>query len=109
MPVPARRHSKTRTRNRRAHDFLKSVNSDTCSNCQVPVLSHTACTACGFYKGKLVLNVTRAIERVAKRLQKKAFDKSKAADDGASKDTEETPKEKKTVKKTIKKEEEKSE
>ena len=81
MPVPARRHSKTRTRSRRAHDFLKSVNDVTCSNCQAPCLSHIACTSCGFYKGRQVVDVTRAKERLAKRLQKKAFERSKAVED----------------------------
>lgn len=86
MPVPARRHSKTRTRSRRAHHALKSVNDAACSNCQAPVLPHVACTACGFYRGRQVLDVTRAKARAMKRAEKKAFAHSQAAEDGAHHD-----------------------
>ncbi|HBL39174.1 TPA: 50S ribosomal protein L32 [Candidatus Uhrbacteria bacterium] len=80
MPVPARRHSKTRTRSKRAHHALKAQNIGTCSNCQAPLLSHTACAACGFYKGKSVLNMARTKEREVKRAQKKMFEKARASE-----------------------------
>lgn len=80
MPVPARRHSKTRTRSRRAHHALKRVAILLCEHCQAPLLPHTACKACGFYKGRQVLNVSRAKTREATRLQKKAFEKARAAE-----------------------------
>jgi len=76
MSVPARRQSRTRTRNRRSHHALKPVNTADCSNCKAPVLSHKACEACGFYKGKQVLNVARKQERELKRVQKKAYEKT---------------------------------
>lgn len=49
-----------------------------CEHCQAPILPHTACKACGFYKGRQVLNVSRAKKREAERMQKKAFEKMKA-------------------------------
>lgn len=66
MPVPARRHSRSRVRRRRAHDAMKSQNVGLCTTCQAPLVSHTACKNCGTYKGKQVLNVSRDLKRTAK-------------------------------------------
>ena len=49
-----------------------------------------ACKACGFYKGKQVLNVSRAKERAAERLKKKAFEKAHATEAPEEKSSEET-------------------
>jgi large subunit ribosomal protein L32 len=48
------RHTRAHTGNRRSHHALKDANILTCSNCGAAVRNHTACTVCGFYKGKLV-------------------------------------------------------
>ncbi len=57
MANPKRRHSNTRSRLRRAHDFLKSPSLSKCKNCNKPVLPHRVCSACGFYRGKQVITV----------------------------------------------------
>lgn len=114
MSVPARRQSRTRTRNRRSHHALKPVNTADCSNCKAPVLSHKACEACGFYNGKQVLNVARKQNRDLKKAQKKAYEKSQAeekvesvesVEDVENVETKENPKAEKKVakKKTTKK------
>lgn len=55
MPNPKRRHSKARTRSRRAHDFLKQPGVSTCPNCHEAKLPHRVCRKCGFYKGREVV------------------------------------------------------
>ncbi len=55
MANPKRRHSNTRTRLRRAHDFLKVRSLTKCTQCGAPVLSHRVCPACGYYRGKQVI------------------------------------------------------
>lgn len=57
MPNPKRRHSKARTRKRRAHDALRQPQTSTCPNCQEPRMPHRVCPKCGFYKGREVVHV----------------------------------------------------
>ncbi|MGE0884152.1 MAG: 50S ribosomal protein L32 [Blastocatellales bacterium] len=57
MPNPKRRHSKSRSRKRRTHDALSRVNLSTCSNCGNKKLPHRVCSRCGFYGGRVVMEV----------------------------------------------------
>jgi large subunit ribosomal protein L32 len=57
MPNPKRRHSKARTRSRRAHDFLKLKSLSTCPQCQEAKEPHRVCAKCGYYKGREVIAV----------------------------------------------------
>jgi large subunit ribosomal protein L32 len=57
MPNPKRRHSKTRTSKRRAHDHLKAPNLATCSNCGEQKLPHRVCPHCGSYRGREIIEV----------------------------------------------------
>lgn len=54
MAHPKRRHSNTRSRLRRANDFLVPQSRSQCAQCGAFILPHRVCTSCGFYKGKLV-------------------------------------------------------
>ena len=56
MAGPFRRTSKTKKRMRRTH-LKKEVGAlTTCPKCGATIQPHRACMACGFYKGKDVLN-----------------------------------------------------
>lgn len=57
MANPKRRHSNSRTRMRRAHDFLKVQTLSKCSGCGAAITPHRICPHCGFYKGKRVLTL----------------------------------------------------
>ncbi|MCW5971415.1 MAG: 50S ribosomal protein L32 [Blastocatellales bacterium] len=57
MPNPKRRHSKSRTRKRRAHDALQPVTTSPCPNCQQPRLLHRVCPRCGYYGDRQVIEV----------------------------------------------------
>jgi large subunit ribosomal protein L32 len=54
MPLPKRRHSKTRQMKRRSQDALTAPATRECPNCNAPALPHNACPKCGFYKGRHV-------------------------------------------------------
>lgn len=56
-PLPKRKHSHGRTRRRRAHDHLTVVSLVECPSCHAMRLPHTVCSACGSYRGKVVLAV----------------------------------------------------
>lgn len=75
MALPKRRHSRSRTGKRRAHDALKPPNipsSDSgkksehrsekfiCPQCKQVKRPHTVCHNCGYYRGRQVIAVERA-------------------------------------------------
>ncbi|MBX3290820.1 MAG: 50S ribosomal protein L32 [Acidobacteria bacterium] len=57
MPNPKRRHSKSRTRQRRAHDALSVPQYQTDTNTGEPRLPHRIDRATGTYKGRQIIDV----------------------------------------------------
>jgi large subunit ribosomal protein L32 len=57
MPNPKRKHSKSRTGNRRAHDHLTAPSVSLCPQCSTPRMSHRVCSKCGFYRGRTAVQV----------------------------------------------------
>ena len=55
MPVPKRKTSRTVRDQRRAHDALTVPPQSLCPQCHQPKLPHRVCPACGYYKGKEVV------------------------------------------------------
>lgn len=60
MAVPKKKTSKSRKNMRRAHDFLTTQSVSTCPQCKSPKLPHRACPSCGTYKGKEVIDLSKA-------------------------------------------------
>ncbi|MEL7496632.1 MAG: 50S ribosomal protein L32 [Planctomycetota bacterium] len=54
MAVPKRKHSNSRTNNRRSHDGLKMKNLTICPKCSTTIPTHVVCPTCGFYMGRVV-------------------------------------------------------
>lgn len=52
MALPKRRHSRSRTRQRRAHDALSKPRVSTCPECGEPKEPHRLCGSCGKYRGR---------------------------------------------------------
>ncbi|MFH1782918.1 MAG: 50S ribosomal protein L32 [Candidatus Omnitrophota bacterium] len=59
MPLPKRRHSSSRQGKRRGEDKIHVVTISTCPNCKAPKLPHRVCKACGFYKGRQVIQIKK--------------------------------------------------
>ncbi len=57
MPNPKRKHSKSRTGKRRAHDFLTVPSVSVCPQCGTPRLPHRVCAKCHFYRGRIAFPV----------------------------------------------------
>ncbi len=57
MAHPKRKTSKSRRDKRRTHLKVQGVTLATCTNCGEVHKAHTACPACGFYRGRQVINV----------------------------------------------------
>jgi len=52
MPLPKRRHSRTRGKLRRTHWKLSAPTVVECEQCHQPRLPHHACKHCGYYNGE---------------------------------------------------------
>lgn len=81
MAVPKKRTGSSAQGHRRSNWKATKPETTKCTNCGEIVLTHTVCTACGYYKGKAVSikspdYVETTIE--AKKPAKKAAPKAKA-------------------------------
>ncbi|NJL94167.1 MAG: 50S ribosomal protein L32 [Anaerolineae bacterium] len=56
-PLPKRKASRRRKRNRRAHDALTTKHLVKCDNCGGFKPSHVVCTHCGHYNGRMVFEI----------------------------------------------------
>ncbi len=60
MAVPKKKTSKARTRRRRAANMkLELPKLAICPNCGIKKLPHRVCLKCGFYKGRVVIDVDK--------------------------------------------------
>lgn len=65
MGVPKRKRSRARRDSRHANKAVKVKAIVGCNNCETPLITHAACTNCGFYKGVKVLETK--MDRTVKR------------------------------------------
>jgi large subunit ribosomal protein L32 len=66
------------------HKYINPVILSVCPKCRKPVLSHTACANCGFYKGVEVINVMAELTKKEKKIKEKEI---KTAEKESSKET----------------------
>lgn len=71
MAVPKKRHSKSKAKRRKMHIYLEEKKLVVCKNCGEMVLSHIVCPKCGYYKGKLVLDVAKKKEKKERKKEVK--------------------------------------
>ncbi|HET6386895.1 MAG TPA: 50S ribosomal protein L32 [Armatimonadota bacterium] len=57
MPLPKRRHSKQRTRTRRATWFRVAPSLSRCRQCHSLKRNHAVCKNCGYYAGRQIVEV----------------------------------------------------
>ncbi|HID32181.1 MAG TPA: 50S ribosomal protein L32 [bacterium (Candidatus Stahlbacteria)] len=57
MPVPKRRHARSRGRKRRTYWRLNPPQLTECPHCHELIRPHRVCPNCGYYKGKMVITV----------------------------------------------------
>ena len=60
MAQPKRKTSKMKKRQRKAANRFAGVQTYECSNCGAPALPHRACSHCGYYGGKAVVEAEAA-------------------------------------------------
>ncbi|MDI6605672.1 MAG: 50S ribosomal protein L32 [Candidatus Omnitrophota bacterium] len=57
MPLPKKRHSKTRGRKRRTHYKIFPVGLVPCPQCKQLKTPHRVCGVCGYYNGRQVIEI----------------------------------------------------
>jgi len=57
MSVPKKRRTRSSVKRRQSHDSLKKPTLTKCPQCTKAIKPHTACSFCGYYKGKEVIKV----------------------------------------------------
>jgi len=65
------RHTRAHTKNRRSHHALKAPTLAICSNCEAKHRPHHMCLECGFYKGKMVVDMSAKKKARTERLEAK--------------------------------------
>lgn len=61
--LPIKKISKSKTRSRRAHHFLRPVNYSVCPKCGQAKLPHAACEKCGYLNSKITLKIAEPTEK----------------------------------------------
>ena len=79
------RHTRSHTANRRSHHALKDPNLAVCKNCGSQHRPHHMCLDCGFYNGRMVLDL--AAKKKDREARMSAKREARKGQDG----TEETP------------------
>jgi large subunit ribosomal protein L32 len=71
MAAPKWNTTKGSRNQRRMHIFIKNPGFVSCPKCGKPVLSHTVCLNCGFYKGAEVIDVMKKLTKKEKKAKEK--------------------------------------
>jgi len=71
MAVPRHSHTRSKVGKTRMHKYIKRSVFTLCSKCGKPVLSHTVCKNCGYYKGKEVINILGKLTKKEKKNKEK--------------------------------------
>ncbi len=74
MAVPKQRKTKSRRDQRRMHIFLRKPNLTSCPKCGKPVLGHTVCQNCGYYKGIEAIDVLKKLTKKEKKKKQKEIE-----------------------------------
>lgn len=71
MTVPKQKHTKSRRNKRRMHIFTMAPALTKCLKCGKPILPHTVCANCGYYKGLEVIDVLKKLTKKERKTREK--------------------------------------
>ncbi len=55
MGLPSQKRTKSSKKRRASHFALKTTKANLCPKCQHPIMTHHACSHCGYYKGREIV------------------------------------------------------
>ncbi len=85
MAVPKQRKTKSRRNQRRMHIHLKLPTLHPCSKCGKPTRPHVVCLSCGYYKGRVVIDVLKKLTKKEKKQKEKELAGKEAGEKKADK------------------------
>jgi len=56
------------------HIFIKAPSLAACPKCGKPVLPHTVCLSCGYYKGREVIDVLKKLNKKERKQKEKEME-----------------------------------
>ena len=74
MAAPKQRKTKSRRNQRRSHISIQGPKVTSCSKCGKPVLGHTVCQNCGFYRGNKVIDVMKKLTKKERKKKQKEIE-----------------------------------
>lgn len=74
MSTMRQRHTKSRRNKRRSHHALKARIFGVCQKCKQPILPHKACSNCGTYKNREVIDVLKKLTKRERKLKEKELE-----------------------------------
>lgn len=77
MSEPKKRHTSTRSGNRRSHLALKAAGLQNCPKCKAKIIPHRVCKNCGYYKGRDVLQIDAKTKEKKERRKKREEESEK--------------------------------
>ena len=82
MPVPKRKHSRSRRDMKSANKGIDVKSFASCQTCQSPLVPHSVCKDCGYYKGIKILRTKadRMHERGQIRHAQQAYKQAASAE-----------------------------
>jgi len=76
MAVPRHKHTRSKVGKTRMHKHIAHLKLSVCPKCKKPILSHTVCSNCGFYKGKEVINTLAKLSKKEQKQKQKEIQKA---------------------------------
>lgn len=67
MSVPTQRRTSSYKKRRASHFALKATGYKACPKCKKPVRPHRACTNCGTYKDRTVIDTSKKLKKATKK------------------------------------------
>ena len=71
--------TKSRRNKRRMHLYIEKPGLTKCNKCKKPVLPHTVCSNCGYYKGAQVIDVLAKLTKKEKKEREKEMKEQEKA------------------------------
>lgn len=65
------RHTSGHRDQRRANQKLKDISLSACSHCKENKLPHVICANCGYYNGKMVIDVLKKLDKKERKKKEK--------------------------------------
>ncbi|MCX6738365.1 MAG: 50S ribosomal protein L32 [Candidatus Parcubacteria bacterium] len=81
MGVPRHKTTKSSKNQRRQHIFLEQPSLSICPKCGKSVARHTLCKNCGYYKGRMVVDVLKKLDKKERKKKEKEMKEDKKAQD----------------------------